>query len=431
MSNETPFTNIPISYSYDPNKDRYMYPRHPDFEYKARLERINLDDERENDILTDNGFIISEPQSIKKDVKSINSIFSSRFGQSLQDVNPFADRYKCDCGNLTSRIHHNMKCPICNTRVRYVDDNFSYFGWICLKDPYYVIHPNLYKSIQFFIGAKALDNIINTNDEKDENGFSIRREPQKDQPFYGIGMMKFKERFVEIMDHYYFKNPDKVDYYHDIMDNLDKVFTQSIPVYTTHLRPFRIKDDSFTFEGTNGIYNIICRLVATINKDQLKMNKKRKAKDQLLYDVQVKYNELYKELENVISGKKGSIRSLIGGRYNYSARSVIVPDQSLRIDQVKLPYKALVELLSQSIINILSKTYNMTFSEAYKVWYKASIKKDQRVVDIINSMIRDHKNGIYDNLTGEQLDTFDNVSIGNNRSANLNYGIPVLINRNP
>ena len=422
MAEQTPFTDIPV---------KYMYPQHPDYDYKAHIERINLDKEREKDILTDNGFIISEPQSIKKDIKSINSIFSSRYGQSLQDVNPFADRYKCDCGNLTSRIHHGMKCPICGSRVKYVDDNFSYFGWICLKDPYYVIHPNLYKSIQFFIGNKILENIINTDDEKDENGFSIRREASKDQPFHGIGMMKFKERFVEIMDFYYTKNQDKADYYHDIMDNINNIFTQSIPVYTTHLRPFRIKDDSFTFEGTNGIYNMMCRLVATINKDELKMNRKRKAKDQLLYDLQVKFNELYKELENVISGKKGSIRSLIGGRYNFSARAVIVPDQSLRIDQVKLPYKALVELLSQSIINILGKTYNMTRSEAYKVWYKATIKKDQRVVDIINSMIRDHKNGIYDNLTDETLDTFNNVSIGNNRNPNLNYGIPILINRNP
>lgn len=73
----------------------------------------------------------------------------------------------------------------------------------------------------------------------------------------------------------------------------------------------------------------------------------------------------------------------------------------------------------------------MTRSEAYKVWYKATIKKDQRVVDIINSMIRDHKNGIYDNLTDETLDTFNNVSISNNRNPNLNYGIPILINRNP
>ena len=82
-------------------------------------------------------------------------------------------------------------------------------------------------------------------------------------------------------------------------------------------------------------------------------------------------------------------------------------------------------------MNILCKTYNMTLSEAYKIWYKATIKVDNRVLEIIRSLIRDHKNGIYDNLTGETLDTFDNQAIGNNRSSNLNYGIPVLINRNP
>lgn len=82
-------------------------------------------------------------------------------------------------------------------------------------------------------------------------------------------------------------------------------------------------------------------------------------------------------------------------------------------------------------MNILCKTYGMNLSEAYKIWYKATIKVDQRVLEIIRSIIRDHKNGIYDNLSGETLDTFDNQAIGNNRSSNLNYGIPVLINRNP
>lgn len=411
----------------------YTYPNNPEFEYTAELKRINLDDERMEDLSKDNGFIVSEPQSIKKDIKSPNSIFSYRFGQTLSDVNPYANRYRCRCGTLSARIYHGVKCPVCGEEVQHVGDNFGYFGYIVLKDPYYIIHPNLFKSIQAFIGNKPLDGIINTNDEKDQNGFSIKQDKPKDQPFFGIGMMDFKERFNEIMDYYLrnIKTPDKAMYYDDIMKDRDKVFIQSIPVYTTHLRPFRIKDDSFTFEGTNDMYNMMCKLAATINKDALKIQRKKKTKDQLLYDLQMKYNELDKELGTSLSGKRGSIRSLFGGRYNYSCRSVIVPDYTLRIDQVRLPYKALVELLSQSIINVLKRTYSISFSDACKIWYRSTITKDKRVYDIIMMIIREHKNGIYDNITGDTLDTFQNSALSNKKNENINYGIPILINRNP
>lgn len=289
---------------------KYSYPRNEEYEYESRLERINLDDERKNDIRSNNGFVILRSQSIKKDLKDHDSIFSDRYGQTLQDVNPFADRYKCECGHLTSRINHGLTCPLCNTRVKYVDDNFGYFGWICLKDPYYIIHPNLYKSIEFFIGATKLATILKPIDEKDENGFDMEIDRSKLDKYDGIGMMAFKEQFREIMNYYKSKVPNKLEYYEDIMANEDKIFIQSIPVYTTHLRPFRIEGDSFFFEGANAIYNILVRLAVSINKDDLKMNRKRKPKNQLLFDMQTKLCDLYKELEAILSGKKGDLNAL-------------------------------------------------------------------------------------------------------------------------
>ena len=381
---------------------KFSYPRNDEYEYESRLERINLDEERKNDIRSGNGFIISESQSIKKEIKNPNGIFSSKYGQTLQDINPFADRYKCECGNLKSRINHGLICPLCNTRVRYVDDNFGYFGWICLKDPYYIIHPNLYKSLEFFIGATKLNNILKPIDEKDQDGFDVEPDRVKGDLFEGLGIIDFRLKFKEIMNYYLAKSPDKKEYYDDIMSNYNKIFIQSIPVYTTHLRPFRIENGSFYYEGTNAIYVILVRLAVAINKDNLQMNRKKKPKNQLLYDMQIKLNDLYKELEKTISGKKGSIRSLFGGRYNFSARSVIVPDPKLRIDEVTLSYKALVELLQQTIVNILQKSYNISYADAYKIWYKSQIKINPRVWNIIECIIKDSERGI-----------------------------PVLINRNP
>lgn len=90
------------------------------------------------------------------------------------------------------------------------------------------------------------------------------------------------------------------------------------------------------------------------------------------------------------------------GRYAFSERSVIKQDVYLMPDQIRLPYHGLCELLQQVIINILVRTYNFSYADAYKKWYKAQIGFDQIVYDIIDGLIKDSDGGI-----------------------------PVLINRNP
>jgi DNA-directed RNA polymerase beta' subunit len=179
------------------------------------------------------------------------------------------------------------------------------------------------------------------------------------------------------------------------MANKKLVFCQSIPVFTTHLRPYDASEKkNFRFEGTNGLYNMMSRLVATINNDTLKIFRKKKEKNQLLYDLQMKFNDLYDEIDNILSGKKGNIRQLSGGRYNFSSRNVIVQNPNLRIDQITLPYKCLVELLQQQIINVLQKSYNMSYNDAYKIWYKGNIQKDELIVQIINGLMWANPNGL-------------------------------------
>lgn len=383
---------------------KYSYPSNDEFEYASILERLDLDLEKELDIYSGNGFIISEPKSIKKDLKSPDGIFSTRFGQRLGDMNPYIDRYKCECGYLRSRINHGLTCPNCHTVVKYVDDNYNYFGWIPLKENFYIIHPNLYKSIDFFFGQgdkkdknkrSKLYNILNFAGKFDQEGHEIQQDsfPQ-DQPYFGLGMLDFKDHFDEIMDYYLKKYPKKKEYYDDIMENRDKIFTQSIPVFTTHLRPTDIHDNDMYYEPINGIYNMMNILVNKINNTKTRFTRKKKPKNQLLFDLQIKYMELYEEIEKILSGKKGKLRGLIGGRFNFSSRCVIVQNPDLRIDQITLPYIELVITQQQKIINILHRTYNMSEQEAYYIWERSKVKEDPRVVDILNSLIHANPEGL-------------------------------------
>ena len=392
---------------------RISYPYDPDYDYHTRLERIDLDKERVKDITENKGFIIAPSQGIKKDLKNQFSIFSSKFGQTIKDVNPFGNRYRCECGYLQNKVNNGCICPVCNTKVKYVDDDYNYFGWFVLKD-YYIISPAFYNGIRYFIG-KDFDNIIRYDPIVDEDGHQQLPDRPKDQPFYGIGLIEFRERFDEVMEFYANKNKNKIDYYNDIMSQKSIVWTQSIPVFTVLLRPYDVDKYTFSHEATNQYYESINTKVTSLNKSKL-MEERSKSKNkatgpvrkqiqQTLYELQLKLDQLYNEVIDIIKGKKGNIRSLFGGRCNFTSRNVITADPTLRIDEVRLPYSALIELLQQSILNILARTYNLSYADAYKRWYQANLKKDKVIIDIINSIIHN--------------------SMENHR------GLPVLINRNP
>lgn len=66
------------------------------------------------------------------------------------------------------------------------------------------------------------------------------------------------------------------------------------------------------YEGNNEIYNMMAHLVAKINDDRYKINRSRsKPKEQLLYNLQMKYMALDEEINKILSGKKGArVKSL-------------------------------------------------------------------------------------------------------------------------
>ena len=389
------------------------FPNDPDYDYFVKLERIDLDKECEKDLSNHHGFIIKEPQPINKALKSEDSIFSSKFGRSLQDKDPYSNRYSCKCGYVQGRFRSvpddaNWVCPICGTPVKMVGDDFTYFGWIRLKPQYCVIHPMMYQSLVFLIGKDNLEAIIEPEVQLDTDGNPMsntdkkllkkklsrrfkKRKTAVDSTFAGIGMLDFRDRFDEIVKYFYSKKPAKKDVYEDIMANRDIIFTHSIPVYTTQLRIAKVENKRFTFEETNAAFNLLAKLAATVNKDNLSIYRNKAEQNRLLWNMQEKISELTEKIVAILNGKKGVMRNTIFGRVAFSERTVIVPDHHLDMNQITLPYSGAVVLLEQIIINILQKSYNISYSAAYKIWYKASLEPDERVLSIINNLIRDRK----------------------------------------
>ena len=394
---------------------KYSYPQNPDWEVVSFLSRIDFEEEKIDDLQKNKGFVIQSAKSTKKEIKNPDGIFSSRFGSRLGSDNPYQDRYSCACGALKGSMNRGLICPTCNTQCKYIDDDFSIFGWIEIDKEYAVIHPVMFKQLDGFFGrskyikdkkskrGSVLRNMIEFDPEIDKDGHITGYKEKKGEPFYGIGMIEFRKRFDEILEFYYNKNHKK-EVYDDIIADKHLIFINSVPVFTTLLRPMDIVGGSMYYEKTNELYNIMAKQAKYINKNKRSMDRNLTLKNQQLYRFQSKYMDLYDEVVEILSGKKGELRTLVSGRFNFSSRNVIKQNPNLRIDQVELPYAELVITEEQRIINILHRTYNITYQEAYNQWFKAVGKVDPIIVNILQDIIKSSCNG---------------------------EGIPVIINRNP
>lgn len=381
-----------------------IYGHNKDVDYYCELVKINLEEECEKDLRENNGFLITGAKPLKKALSDPDGIFSSKYGRTVDDIKPNGDRYKCDCGNLRSRSNEGIICPICKTKVKHIDDNFKYTGWLKLKYGHKIINPVMYMTLRGFIGKKIFNNIINYEENYNENGepIPVKNPNEKNEPFYKIGVYNFIKRFDEILEFYKKKTntKQKVEYLKEVEKHKDKLFSSCIPVYTTLLRLIKQTGITLEYFDINGSFNNMAIYVARINRNRLKLYKK--TIPTYIQALQEEIINVYKDIEKIMSGKIGLIRKMYGGRYNFVARDVIRPDSTLKMDQIKLSYTASCKLLEQPIVNILSYKHNINLNDAAIMLKKCRLETNYEIISIINSIINNHK-----------------------------YGIPIIINRNP
>lgn len=404
---------------------RFTYANDPHYDTDVHVEILNLDEERVKDMNTGKGMLITHKQSLKANVeKNRNSIFSSYFfGKNLGDVgSPLESEYKCPCGYVSGHLYNGSICPKCRQKVRKLETSFDKYGWIVIRN-YYLIHPNLYRALETFLGAKVLNDICMPLIDLDKNGLTVVKEQMlkqvaksgkkkltretkasQENPFIGIGMIEFHDRFDEIMKYYYSKaSRSKKELYEHIMNNRDKLFTSSVPVYSLQLRPYEITDNKFVLESVNKNYNMMASHANYVNKQDCAFQNNRKSKSVLLYKMQQCWNDIYCLTEKRLSGKKGDIRECMSYRSNFSIRNIITPAVDLEIDEVRLPYAACIELLRLQLIAILQKTHGYSYAQAYAAWYNAKLVPNKEMKNLMMSIINDSPYG----------------------------GLPCLLNRNP
>jgi DNA-directed RNA polymerase beta' subunit len=364
-------------------------------EREVRLVKLNWDDECEKDFITGRGFEVTEKAFKGKEEKSMYGIHSPIFATDWEDEDAFAERYSCKCKELKGRVYEGEVCPVCNTEVKFRDVDLRIFGWIKLHN-HFIIQPIFYKMLKSIIGDKQFTEIIEIEKEITRDG-QIKEKASKTNPFRGIGLIEFKERINEILDYYWYKKKHKQELISEVRKDMDKVFTSSIPVYSSVLRPVSFRNETFFFNSIDRKYNVILadsKLLNNKNRVEKKSTSKRARMDEptILNAIQKNVNDLWTLIFSQINQKDGHIKDqILGGRINFSARNVIIPDPHLRADEVRLGYLAFLELFKYEVIAYLTKMNNSTHNQAYEDWYKATIKFDAKIYEVMMYIVKKRK----------------------------------------
>lgn len=384
---------------------------------EVRLIKLDWDKECEKDFITNKGFEIIEPAfkgKEGKEEKSLYGIHSPLFATDWEDEDAFSERYSCKCREMKGRVYEGEICPICRTKVIFRDVDLKITGWIILHN-HCVIQPIFYKMLKSIIGDKAFSEIIEPEKDMTRDG-QIVRKGGKNQ-FKGIGLIEFRDRFDEIMDYYRDKKKNKRELINEVMREKEKVFTHCIPVYSSVLRPVSFKGETYFYNRIDRKYNAIFSLSRLLNNTSLialkkKKNKKFKSDEStILVSVQKKLMELWELIFEQINQKEGHIKEqILGGRINFSARNVIIPDPELRADEIRLGYLAFLELYKYEIIAHLVKINDISENEAFEQWYRATINYNPKIYKIMMYLVKKRK---------------PRVII--NRNPTINYGSMLLM----
>ena len=378
----------------------------------VQIEKLNLDLECMTDILEEKGIRLQSPEAFHKKVdkfskkteKVYDGLQSEFFGTDFGDDAAFAERYSCKCKKYTGKMYLGKICDRCGSTVEYTDIDLTKFGWIIL-DKFKIISPIYDQKLLATLGKQdedfVLDKILEvTYDEDGKVEFTDKELAQlKKHPFMHKGMVWLSnpDNLLEVLEYYERKRPkSKQKAYKELKDDLFNIFTSCIPVYTALLRtelPGEKGSKLFKLK-VNTCCGAMIRISNFINGiDKEDYVEKMPTINMQLYAIQKEIREVFTDVYNSLMKKQGIIMSrVVGGRYNYSARNIIIPSSGyLRADEIVMAYSTFMELYRSELINFYSKIHNCTIIEASKAWNRGTVRFDKNFYNIMNYMVTDKK----------------------------------------
>lgn len=363
-----------------------------------QLARINLEVEYLVDMITHNGFLIK-----KEDKYAPTNI------DALINSSNFMDcEYRCDCGAFIGQDIIGQICPKCGSEITLHSLNFQYTGWIDLGH-HKIISPVYYIMLKRVLGNNMLKFILgdyksdlsvqyNENDkdflENKKNkktgrvsvndiAYIKKKIPKSKHQYQGIGHDEFYRRFEEILEVCGPKNNPELQI---LLDEKEAVFTSKIPIYSTAFRPVSKTSETMFYPKINKWFSMICSIYCKLEDMVLDV--------EVIQALNFIQNYLVEACEHLIktevSKKEGFVRSeIVGGTFSFSGRSVITFDNTLRADEVDLPYSMVVTAYQYKITHMLATRYNMTLEQAYL--FVNTNERNEIVIKLLDEIIAEEQ----------------------------------------
>jgi len=329
-----------------------------------------------------------------KDLKEVSSpkIFESgkfaKDGLFSQQIFGPVKSFCCACNRITyrGRTVKESKCERCGIDITSSDERRKRYGKVSL--PFKLLNPMFY---YITISAKSAAKIIindmlcyNRGYYEGEKGKLIKIIENTDVPedaeiLIGLkGVISYIESLIE--------NDSRQEFQY-MRENFDKITIQNILVIPPDFRPCgsnasgkRIADE------INELYNTII-----VRSNRVKDIPYTVGEDDDIYrtnfkHIQVNVIKLFEYILGKMSKKKGLIRSnILGKRLDFSGRAVISPDPTLKLDQCRIPYWTVLEILKpQLTTHLVNKRVCKRYNQAVKLIEDCIQTRNTELFDIVS-----------------------------------------------
>lgn len=304
-----------------------------------------------------------------------NKIFEggkiSKSGLFSQQIFGPIKSYRCACPRSVYRGQHSdeKKCQVCDVDITSSEERRKRMAKIAL--PFEVLNPIFYYLVLNAKPSKkrTLDNILFFKIKYVLNADNtLTKLTDIDNPdmstlniLYGLdGAIKLIKLLAANSSNQEFKFINK---------HFDKITIKNVIVIPPDFRNFtKMSTGSHMTDTINQHYSELLMRVAHINKMIVEITPDQDIYKTYYRSIQTYVLNIYDHIFNKLSKKKGLIRSnLLGKRVDFSGRAVISPCPTLNINECRIPYLIVLEILKPQLTSYLVnkrlyKRYNQASS---------------------------------------------------------------------
>ena len=271
--------------------------------------------------------------------------------------------FTCRCGRYKGIMYQGKVCERCGVMVQSSESRRTTFGKIDLGEDVILVNPVAFKLlINNCLTDKYLRNKAQSVLIGKEWISTITGEISKEHTEGCItGPIAFQKYIYPQIVESIKENNSSEYIVNTMLKKIDEcLFTHVIPIIPPDLRPIISGAGSTSFIDEINKYYMIMRNYVTYIKDAPILPHDKIA------ILQNQYFQVSELLLKKLSSKTGILRKyMLAKRVDYSARSVIVPDHTLNIDQIDVSFHIIKEVFKPNIIPKLVKALGISELEAF------------------------------------------------------------------